>query len=303
MKSKNLCFALLLSGAGLLGTVNLGYAQQKKEIGLQLYSVRSKLGSHVDPSAYNADYVPVLKRLAAMGYTSVEAAGYKDGMFYNTSPKDFKNNVETAGMKVLSSHATKVLSEKEVSSGDFAESLAWWEKAIQAHKTAGVRYIVTPWLDLPKTVKELETQCKYLNEVGKLCRKHGIKYGYHNHAHEFEKVEGKVVMLDYMIEHMDAENVFIELDVYWTVIGKASPVDYFKKYPGRFTTLHIKDHREIGQSGMVGFDAIFANTEVAGVQDIFVELEEVTTDLDAGLKESIDYLLHADFVKQSYHKE
>ena len=44
-----------------------------------------------------------------------------------------------------------------------------------------------------------------------------------------------------------------------TVMGKASPVDYFKKYPGRFRLLHIKDRREIGQSGMVGFDAIFAN--------------------------------------------
>lgn len=109
-------------------------------------------------------------------------------------------------------------------------------------------------------------------------------------------------MLDYMIEHTNPEDVFFEMDVYWTVIGKSSPVDYFNKYPGRFTALHIKDHREIGQSGMVGFDAIFKNAKTAGVKHIFVELEEVTVDLDKGLKESIDYLLAAPYVQTSYSK-
>ena len=44
-----------------------------------------------------------------------------------------------------------------------------------------------------------------------------------------------------------------------------SPVDYFNKYPGRFKIFHVKDHREIGQSGMVGFDAIFKNAKTADV--------------------------------------
>lgn len=273
----------------------------KKEIGLQLYSVRSLMGSHVASDTYNSNYVEVLQKLADMGYTGVEAAGYKDGQFYNTSPEEFKKNVESVGMKVISSHATKALSKEELASGDFSESLKWWESCIAAHKAAGMKYIVTPWLSVPESKADLETEVKYLNEIGKLCKQAGLKYGYHNHSHEFTKVED-VVMLDYMIENTDPENVFFELDVYWTVIGKASPVDYFKKYPGRFSALHIKDHREIGQSGMVGFDAIFANTETAGVENIFVELEEVTNDLDQGLQESIDYLKNADFVKETYSK-
>ena len=292
-------YALIL---GLSIFEGQSYAQTnptKKDIGVQLYSVRSMMGSDSPSNENNADYINVLKKLANMGYTGVETANYKDGKFYNTSPSVFKKNVERAGMKVVSSHASKPLSKEELESGDFSASLKWWESCIAAHKEAGMKYIVTPWLAVPKTIKELDTEVKYLNEVGKLCRKAGIKYGYHNHAHEFEKVEGQV-MLDYMLSHTDPENVFFEMDVYWTVIGKASPVDYFKKYPGRFTALHIKDHREIGQSGMVGFDAIFANTDVAGVKYIFVELEEVTHDLETGLKQSIDYLLKAPFVKKSY---
>ena len=86
----------------------------------------------------------------------------------------------------------------------------------------------------------------------------GIRFGYHNHSHEFRKVEDQAVMLEYMLEHTDPENVFFQLDVYWAVMGQASPVDLFRKYPGRFRMLHIKDRREIGQSGMVGFDAFSA---------------------------------------------
>ena len=273
------------------------FAQQKaakKEIGLQLYSVREEIGK-------NANFDQILQKISALGYTGVEAAGYKDGKLYNLSPQEFKAKVEKAGMKVISSHATKTLSEKELSSGDFTESLKWWDECIATHKAAGMKYIVTPWMDVPKTLKDLETQCRYLDAVGAKCRQQGIIYGYHNHSHEFRKVEDKV-MYDYMLEHTNPENVFFEMDVYWAVMGQVSPVDYFNKYAGRFKALHIKDHREIGQSGMVGFDAIFNNSKVAGLQYIFVELEETRNDIYTGLQQSIDYLKKASFVKASYLK-
>lgn len=273
--------------------------KQKKEIGIQLYSVRSLIGSFGHDQQ---DYKPVLKMLSDMGYTSVEAASYKDGKFYGKAPEEFRRDVEAVGMKVLSSHCSKNLTKEEIASGDFAESLAWWDECIAAHKAAGMEYIVTPYLAVPKTLKELEAYCNYFNEIGKRCNAAGIKYGYHNHAHEFQKVEDQEVMLDYMLQNTDPENVFFEMDVYWTVIGKASPVDYFEKYPGRFKMLHIKDNREIGQSGMVGFDAIFANAATAGVENIIVEVERYSYDVPKSIELSIEYLQNAPFVKASYSK-
>ena len=225
-------------------------AKNKKEVCIQLYSVRDIINEGKDINA-------VLKDLAQMGYTSVEAANYDNGKFYGKPPKEFKRAVEAAGMTVLSSHCTRGLSDEELASGDFSESLRWWDQCIAAHKAAGMKYIVTPWMNVPKTVKDLKTYCNYFNEIGKKCRLNGLQYGYHNHAHEFQKVEDKVVMMDYMLENTNPEYVFFQMDVYWVVRGQNSPIDYFNKYPGRFTMLHIKDHREIGQSGMVGFDAIF----------------------------------------------
>ncbi|RKF40223.1 sugar phosphate isomerase [Sphingobacterium siyangense] len=295
MKRRTL-IGTLVAGCMML-TVSPTFAQQKaakKEIGLQLYSVREEIGK-------NPNFDQILQKISALGYTGVEAAGYKDGKLYNLSPQEFKAKVEKAGMKVISSHATKTLSEKELASGDFTESLKWWDECIATHKAAGMKYIVTPWMDVPKTLKDLETQCRYLDAVGAKCRQQGIVYGYHNHSHEFRKVEDKV-MYDYMLEHTNPENVFFEMDVYWAVMGQVSPVDYFNKYAGRFKALHIKDHREIGQSGMVGFDAIFNNSKVAGLQYIFVELEETRNDIYTGLQQSIDYLKKASFVKASYLK-
>lgn len=109
-------------------------------------------------------------------------------------------------------------------------------------------------------------------------------------------------MLDYMIENTNPEYVFFQMDVYWIVRGQHSPVDYFNKYPGRFTMLHIKDDKEIGDSGMVGFDAIFRNAKVAGVKHIVAEIEGYSCPVEESVKKSLDYLLDAPFVKASYSK-
>ena len=205
-------------------------------------------------------------------------------------------------MEVLSSHVGRTLSDEELASGNCEESLKWWDQTIAAHKAAGMKYIVMPWMDVPKTLKDMQTYCDYFNEIGRRCQAAGMKFGYHNHAHEFQKIEDKEVMYDYMLQHTDPSLVFFEMDVYWVVRGQAAPVEYFKKYPGRFRLLHIKDEMEIGQSGMVGFDAIFRNAQTAGVEGIVVEVERYSMPVIESVEQSLDYLLEAPFVPASYGK-
>jgi len=269
-------------------------APVKKDMCVQMYSARSILN--------HDNYADILKEIAAMGYTAVEAASYDgdNGLIYGDTPEVFKQKVEAAGMKVLSAHVSRGLSREELDSGDLSAALAWWDKCIDVHKRAGMKYIVTPAIGGQRDLKDLQVYCDYLNEVGRRCQAAGIQYGYHNHAYEFEKVEGEV-MYDYMLQHTDPALVFFQMDVYWAIIGKASPVDYFKRYPGRFTMLHIKDEWEVGQSGMVGFDAIFKNAELAGLKDFVVEIERYSyEDIRKSFVESADYLLNAPFVKATY---
>ncbi|MDR3180805.1 MAG: sugar phosphate isomerase/epimerase [Prevotellaceae bacterium] len=262
----------------------------KKDIALQLYSLRAD---------FKNDFDAAIKKTGEAGYTAIEAASYDNGKFYGKTPAEFKAAVEAAGLKVLSSHTTKALSEKELRTKDFSESLVWWDEAIEAHLAAGMKYVVAPWMNVPKTLADLQTYCDYYNTIGKKCKEKGLSFGYHNHAHEYTKIED-VLMYDYMLENTNPEWVFFQMDVYWTVMGRQSPVEYFQKYPGRFTLLHIKDHKELGQSGMVGFDAIFKNTDVAGTKYLIVEVEQYNYTPVESVKLSLDYLLNCPLVKESY---
>jgi len=273
----------------------------KKDIGLQLYSVRSLIGNE---EIYKANHDSVYRALAAMGYTTVEAACYDGkGKIYFSEPEQLKADLEAAGLTFLSTHTSLRLTPEQLASKDFSGAMEWWKVCIDAHKRAGAQYIVIPSMpgDLP-TLTDLQVYCDYYNAIGKLCAEQGLQLGYHNHSFEFKTIEDKC-MYDYMIENTDPQYVFFEMDVYWAVRGGASPVDYFCRYPGRFTLLHIKDWKEVGQSGMVGFDAIFKNIDKAGTKRIIVEAEGSSVgDIMKTCEISADYLIEAPFVKASYNE-
>ena len=80
---KNIFVTLLLCLTPLLG-------KAQKQMGVQLYSVRTLIGS-AEQFAQNGKQV--LSELAGMGYTAAEPANYADGKFYGLSPLEFKKRV------------------------------------------------------------------------------------------------------------------------------------------------------------------------------------------------------------------
>ena len=77
--------------------------------------------------------------------------------------------------------------------------MAWWDTCIKAHKAAGVKYIVQPFMDKKGygSLADLKRYCNYFNAIGAKCNAQGIRFGYHNHAKEFAAVDG-VVRYDFM---------------------------------------------------------------------------------------------------------
>ena len=268
-----------------------------KEMAVQLYSARSLIGT---PELFAKNHEYVLSRLVEMGFTGAELSGYENGKFYGMEPAAFKEVMDKAGLPAISSHTSHGLSPAELSSGDYSNALRWWDGCIAAHKAAGIPRIVMSWSQPLNDEGQLKTMAAYLDAIGKKCREAGVQFGYHSHSHEFKAVAG-TTMMDYFISHTAPENVFFEMDVYWAVMAGVSPVAYMKKYPGRFELLHIKDQFEIGQSGMVGFEAIFRNFGVAGTKSYIVEMEYASTpNILKGLRESALYLRNAPYVKPSY---
>lgn len=265
----------------------------KKEMAVQLYSVRSLLGT---PELFGKNHAYVLSRLSQMGYTGSEAASYENGKFSGQEPAAFARILKDAGLPLISSHTTRPLTAAELASGDFSQALAWWDACIAAHKAAGIPRLVMSYYPALRDTTEMKTLAAYLEAIGQKCNQAGIRFGYHSHNHEFRRI-GDTTMMDWFISHTRPENVFFEMDVYWAVVGGASPVEYMQKYAGRFELMHIKDKYEIGQSGMVGFDAIFRNFGRAGTKAFVVELERASTpNILKGLRESALYLRKATYV-------
>lgn len=283
---RSLCMAGVLA-VFLQGMFSCQPSQpEEKFIGLQLYSVRD---------AMNADAEGTVAQVGEMGYKFVEAAGYADGKFYGMEPVAFKELCETNGLQFLGSHTGQDVPD----STNWESTMAWWDECISAHKAAGVTWIVQPWMGGTgyESLDGLKRYCEYFNAVGEKCNAAGIRFGYHNHDNEFKTVlEGKPVY-DWMLELTDPEKVMFQLDLYWIVEGGKNPVDYFNNYPGRFELWHIKDKEEVGASGNMDFESMFAAQKKSGFKYGIVEVEEYNFEPIESCRKSLEWLNNTDYIK------
>lgn len=287
---RNKIIILILVIGGVFGILSAFNKTPKKEIGLQLYSIRNDIKNDLPAS---------IDSVAAAGYTFIEAANYDNGKFYGMEPTAFKTMLEEKGLRFLSSHIGRDVPD----STNYDATMAWWDEAIAAHKAAGVPYIVQPWMGKVGygSIEGLQRYCDYFNEVGEKCRQAGIRFGYHNHSKEFEQLEGQTIY-DYMLTHTDPEKVFFQIDVYWATRGGVSPADYMVKYPGRFELWHVKDDKEIGASGTMDFETIYSKSAEAGMKYAIIEQEAFTESSFPGIRQSCDFIQNAPYIKSDYSK-
>jgi sugar phosphate isomerase/epimerase len=246
-------------------------------IGAQLYTVRREL---------EKEFEGTLARVAGLGYREVEFAGY-----FGHTPKEVED--------VLARH-NLVSPAAHVQLADLRGSL---QTMIEAAHVIGHEYLLLAWTppEERKSLDDYRRLADLCNRAGEQTKRAGVQFAYHNHDFEFATVEGRVPY-DLLLERMDSELVKLELDLYWIVKGGASPLDYFKKYPGRFHLLHVKDmdatprhyFTEVGR-GVIDFKSIFANAERAGVKHYFVEQDETPGSPFDSLKISMDYLRRLEF--------
>lgn len=278
--------SLLVAGS-MVGTnmlqASILQSKGKKNIGLQLYSLRD---------AMKVDALGTLKLVSDIGFTTLEAANYADRKIYGMTPSEFKKTVKGLGMKMTSAHLGGPNYTKET----HTEAMDWWKKALEDHLEVGCKFIVKPSMPTLKTLDEMKIWCDFYNAVGEITAASKVQFGYHNHAREFEKLEGEVVY-DFMIKNTDPKKVFFEMDVYWVMRGGFKAVDYLNKYPDRFPVLHIKDEKEIGESGQIDFKPIYETAYKNGLKDSFVEVERYNFEPIESVQKSYDFLNAAAYVK------
>jgi len=207
------------------------YFRKKKLTGIQLYSVRDDMKK--DPSG-------TLKQLAAMGYKYVEHANYVDRKFYGYSAKDFKALLDGMGLKMLSGHTRFDPQHWDEGKKEFSDS---WKWTVEDAATVGQQYVISPWLDesMRKTIDQMLRTMDVFNKNGELCKRSGMKFGYHNHDFEFSAVLDNKKVFDIIMQHTDPALVAQQLDIGNLYNGGAVAIAIVMQYPGRFELMHVKD--------------------------------------------------------------
>jgi sugar phosphate isomerase/epimerase len=269
--------------AGMALAPQLLSAKPTGRIGLQLYSLRNYLPK---------DVKGVIEKVAKAGYKEVETYGYsKQGGFWGLNAKEFSALLKANGLTSSGGHYGLDEFFKTGNTETF-------DSYIEAALATGQTYIVIPSLDhsLIKTVEDFKSIAGKMNAAAAVCKKHGLKLGYHNHNFEWEKVGG-TTFYDTILNETDPKLVSMEMDLYWVVRAAHNPIEIFKNHPGRFAMVHIKDmaktqhdlNTEIG-TGAIDFKTILGQAKLAGIKHYIVEQENFSIDPYKSLTQSSTYL-------------
>ncbi len=258
--------------AGIAVLPSFGFTASEQKFGVQLYSFRDEMAN---------DALGTLKQIAAIGIKEIESARSAKGHYYGLSPQDMKKACEDLGMSLKSGHVAL--------DDNFQQTM---EEAV----ASGQPYLICSSMpSRGQTVDNYKKVAEAFNKAGEDCKKLGLKFGYHNHEYEFESDNGEV-LYDVLMDHTDAELVHMELDLGWVIVAGKSPLDYFKKYPGRFPLWHLKDmdmakkeSTEFGK-GALDIKTMMQNQEASGVKHIFIEQEEYASTPLESMKHNMEFL-------------
>ncbi|MEO5977439.1 MAG: sugar phosphate isomerase/epimerase [Chryseolinea sp.] len=260
MKRREFVQTASFAAVGLLSLPSfLAAAKAQKGMGLALYTVRSDISK--DPKG-------VLQKIAGYGYKELETFSYNDGKIFGMDFTEFCKYAKGLGMKVTSGHYGLGLIKGDT-----------WLKAVEDAKKNGQEFMVMPYLQEPDrtSIDNYKKICADLNAAGEVCNKNGIRFQYHNHAFEFDTVDGQIPF-EVMLKELDPKKVGMEMDIYWLIKAGKNPVEYFNKYPGLFEQWHIKDmdktdntkNADVG-SGSIDFKELFTHAKKAGMKHWYLE--------------------------------
>jgi sugar phosphate isomerase/epimerase len=245
------------------------------QIALQLYTCRDLLRD-------SAGFAKTLKRLSEAGYTAVELAGLGP-----ISPAEFNGMLEDNGMTCCSMHHNP------------QEILSNPEKVVEMMDALHCSLAAYPYpadIDL-SSEKSVAGLVEGLRKAGELFARTGKTLCYHNHNHEFRKLNGKTILE--LIYEGAGGAVQGELDTYWVQYGGSDNVEWCEKLSGRLPIIHLKDYYttsenkpqecEIG-AGVLDFKRIVHAAEKAGCQWFVVEQDNPPGDAVDSLAQSFRYI-------------
>jgi sugar phosphate isomerase/epimerase len=233
-------------------------------IGCQTWPVRKMV---------EKDFPGTIQKLAQVGFQTIELCspvGYADSGFAGLAKykgTELRKILSDAGVSCISSH----FSMQELRDNQSGR-IAW-------ASDVGLKQMIVPSLDGPKkpTMDDVKRAADEYNKMGENAAKAGIQQGLHNEDFELSTVDGKRTY-DVLFDLLDPKLVKFQFQVS-TVSSGYDAADYFRKYPGRFMSMHVQGWSAktrkivpVGE-GTLDWKRIFTAAKAGGVQNYFVEME------------------------------
>ncbi len=239
-------------------------------IALQLYTVRDLL---------QQDFAGTLARIAEIGYSGLETAGFPPGI----SAAQAADIFHSLDLAVVSAHSPLPIGKAR-------------HQVLETMQALDCKHLVSPWMDpqLYASAAGIRGVAAQFNQANQVARAHGLRFSIHNHWFEFEPVNGRRAY-QILLPHLDADVLF-EIDTYWVQTAGLDPAAIVAELGARAPLLHIKDgpaQRDVpmvalGQ-GVLDIPGIVAAGK-PHTECLIVELDHCATDMMEAVRESYAYL-------------
>ncbi len=249
-----------------------------KGLAAQLYTVRDfcKDEAGIDAS---------LKKIADIGYTSVQVSGIAD------LPVDvMKALCDKYGLSICCMHVSLESLENNLQAE--IDKCKLWNCAY-----TGVGGM--PWKP-DGSAPDAAAVTAFIERIRPICkalRDNGLWFTYHNHAYEFARLENGKNILEMLDEAFADDELSFLLDTYWIQFGGASIADTLNRFKGKTRILHLKDMGIDGfkqymapiGSGNIDMAAVIRQATASGVAWFPVELDTTPGDPFDALADSLKF--------------
>jgi sugar phosphate isomerase/epimerase len=243
------------------------------QVAAQLYTCRDLIQDA-------AGLEKTLRRLRKIGYTAVQVSGLGPVPY-----EEVGRILADTGMICCTTHE----------SGD--DILNAPEMVIERLVPLGCKITAYPFprgIDLSSRTAVDEWIAR-LQSAAEIFERAGLRLCYHNHNHEFRKLEGRTIL---ELIYEGAPAIKAELDTYWIHYGGGDVIEWCRRMAGRFPVMHMKDYQttaentplwsEVGE-GNLDFKGIVAAAEEAGCEWFAVEQDTCPGNPVDSLEKSFRY--------------
>ena len=189
-----------------------------KKFGFQAYTIRDymKDAAFMDLS---------FKKMKALGYDEVQTAGCAIPV------AEYAQIAKDNGIEIIGTHENveKMMEDPEA--------------AMEMHRILGTTNIGTGGMgkEARESADACRRFCERVNKFAEIIHKEGFRFTYHNHHHEFGKIEGNTRLMDILVAELDPVTTSFCLDTCWVQCGGADVREWIEKLEGRLDILHLKD--------------------------------------------------------------